>query len=303
MKPANTEQLHDQASGLDMRPETGILSALLAGQRVAIDCVEPAIDSIGKAAGIAAATISSGNRLAFAAAGSSGLMAMADALELPGTFGINKSQIVILMAGGAASLSSLEGGPEDREDLAVDDFNNSGLGKGDCLLAVSASGSTPYVLAMARLALINDVTVIGIANNPQAPLLQMADETILVATPAELIAGSTRLGAASAQKVALNMLSTLMAVKLGHIYNGYMVNLRADNDKLRQRALRMVAEIAECDNKTASLLLEKSMGSVKLAILLASGVSDLNQAEKYLDRAGQNLRTALAEHGRTNPSH
>ena len=124
-------------------------------------------------------------------------------------------------------------GPEDDETQAARDVANAGIGKGDCLIALSASGTTPYAVAALKAAKAAGAATIGIANNEGAPLLGLADIAILLPTPPELIAGSTRMGAATAQKIALNMMSTLMAIHLGHVHDGYMVNLHADNMKLQ----------------------------------------------------------------------
>jgi N-acetylmuramic acid 6-phosphate etherase len=222
------------------------------------------------------------------------LMAMADALELPGTYGIAREQIVILIAGGAESLTDLAGGYEDDMELARTDVRNAGIGAGDCLISVSASGSTPYAIAAADEAGQRGARVIGMANNAGAPLLLNADVSILLETPPEVVSGSTRMGAGTAQKIAFNMLSTMVGIHLGHVLDGHMVNLRADNIKLRGRAIRIVSDITGIGAAEADRLLGLAAGSVKLAILLASGARDIAHAEDALERADQNLRRAIA---------
>jgi len=182
---------------------------------------------------------------------------------------------------------------EDDVEAGAGDLVASGIGQGDCVIAVSASGSTPYTLAAARTARERGATVIGLANNEGAPLHAIADVAVLLKTPPEVVSGSTRMGAGTAQKIALNMLSTLMAVHLGHVHDGHMVNLRADNDKLRLRAARMVTDITGIPTDTATGLLQESRGSVKHAILLAAGAGDIETAEAALVEAGQNLRRAM----------
>ncbi|RVP28989.1 N-acetylmuramic acid 6-phosphate etherase, partial [Sinorhizobium meliloti] len=222
------------------------------------------------------------------------LMAMADALELPGTYGIAREQVVILIAGGAASLTDLAGGYEDDMELARADVRSAGIGAGDCLISVSASGSTPYAIAAADEAGKRGARVIGMANNAGAPLLLNADVSILLETPPEVVSGSTRMGAGTAQKIAFNMFSTMVGIHLGHVLDGHMVNLRADNIKLRGRAIRIVSDIAGIGAADADRLLGLAGGSVKLAILLASGARDIAYAEDALERADQNLRRAIA---------
>ncbi|MDQ2703776.1 MAG: N-acetylmuramic acid 6-phosphate etherase [Pseudomonadota bacterium] len=294
MAEKHTEALHEHAAGLDQQPPSVVLGLLADAQVQAAQAVTGAIGSIADAAGIVAETLGSGGRLAYAAAGSSGLMALADALELPGTYGIPRDRIVILFAGGAAALQDMAGAPEDDAVGAAREVAYAGLGNGDCLIAVSASGSTPYAVGALQEAVRRGARTIAIANNAGSPLLQLAQAPILLATPPELIAGSTRMGAGTAQKIALNMLSTLAAIHLGHVHDGYMVNLFADNIKLRGRAARIVAAIAGCDEQAAFAALEKTGGQVKPAVLIAAGAADAKTAERLLDGTGKRLRPALS---------
>lgn len=289
-----TERMRDEARGLDMQPPLQVLDVLLASQKEAVAAVAPALDAIADAARIAADTIRGNGRLGYAAAGSSGLMALADALELPGTFGIPRDRIAILFAGGLACLEDLVGGPEDDEDLAERDVTAAGLGTGDCVLGVSASGSTPYAVAALRAARARGARTIAIANNNGAPLFDGADVAVLIATPPEPIAGSTRMGAGTAQKVTLNLFSTLMAIDLGHVHDGYMVNVKPDNRKLRDRAARMVAAIIDAPEAEAAAWLDRAGGSVKAAVLMAAGAADEAAANRILESAGQRLRPALS---------
>jgi N-acetylmuramic acid 6-phosphate etherase len=290
-----TEQRNDKASGLDERSPEDVLHLLHEAQIEAAASVGRATDSIAQASLLAAATLSAGGRLAYAAAGSSGLMALADALELPGTYGIAPDRIVILLAGGVASLSRLAGVYEDDTSQAAKDIAEADLQTGDCLIAISASGTTPYALAAIEEAKRRGLKVISIANNPDVPLFEQADVSITLQTPPEMVAGSTRMGAGTAQKIALNLMSTLMAIRLGHVHDGYMVNLTADNIKLRERAARIVSAISACDIGDAVKLLEASGGSVKSAILLAAGAPNAEKASEILESNQQRLRPALSE--------
>ncbi|RWA71832.1 N-acetylmuramic acid 6-phosphate etherase [Mesorhizobium sp.] len=294
MAETRTEALHQNAEGLDVQAPDAILSFLANAQIEAAKAVHGAIPAIAEAAELIARQLKSGGRLAYAAAGSSGLMAVADALELPGTFGIARDRIAILIAGGDEAFHTLAGGPEDDTEEAAAAVASADIGKGDCLIAISASGSTPYAVQAIGDARRRGAATIAIANNKGAPLFGEADVAILLETPPELIAGSTRMGAGTAQKIALNMLSTLAAVHLGHVHDGYMVNLTADNIKLRDRAVRMVAAITGRGRDDAARLLEESGGVVKTAILLAAGAANADAAEKILEGTGQKLRPALS---------
>lgn len=288
-----TELQNERAIGLDTQSPAHILDVLLSGQTAAADAVSGAIDAIGLAAKSAANTIAAGNRLVYVGAGSSGLMAMADALELPGTFGIPTKQIRIIMAGGNSSISSLVGIHDDDDGRAETDIATANLAASDCALCVSASGTTPYTVKAAQLLRQRGVTTIALANNRGSRLLTEADIPVLLSTPPEMILGSTRMGAGTAQKIALNMISTLMAVHLGHIHDGLMINLTADNEKLRQRASGIVSTITGCQAEQANKQLERADGSVKVAVLLASGIANAPAARELLTGSGGNLRGAL----------
>jgi len=295
MAQTRTEALHRDAEGLDTRSPLEILSSLAEAQIEAAASVRAASPAIAAASGLIAGRLSAGGRLVYAAAGSSGLMALADALELPGTYGIARERILILIAGGDQALRDLAGAPEDDAGAAVRAVADAGVGPGDCLIALSASGSTPYALGALEEAKRRGAATVAVANNRGAPLLERADAAILLETPPEVIAGSTRMGAGTAQKIALNMLSTLAAVHLGHVHDGYMVNLFADNAKLRGRAARIVAAVAGIAPEEAERRLEESGGAVKTAILLAAGASDAGAARTLLERSGEKLRPALSE--------
>jgi len=297
MAETRTEALHRNAEGLDIQAPEAILVSLADAQIEAAKAVRNAIPAIAKAAEIIASRLNGGGKLAYAAAGSSGLMALADALELPGTFGIQRDRIAILIAGGDEAFRTLAGGPEDDTEEAAAAVAKAGIGAGDCLIALSASGTTPYAVRAIEEAASRGAATIGIANNKDSALLRQAETAILLETPPEVIAGSTRMGAGTAQKIALNMLSTLTAVHLGHVHDGYMVNLMADNIKLRDRAARIVAAISGRDKDEAAGLLEKSGGAVKTAILLAAGADSADVARKILEETGQKLRPALSALG------
>ncbi|MCY6381302.1 N-acetylmuramic acid 6-phosphate etherase [Hoeflea prorocentri] len=293
MRGTTTESLHQSAPGLDLKTPEAVLSDLLEGQSEAAASVAHASDAIIEASAAVAHCLRSGGSLFYAAAGSSGLMALSDALELPGTFGIERDRIKILFAGGSPWIDTFRGGPEDDSDLGFSDATSAGIGKGDLMIAVSASGSTPYaVAALARAAEVGATTV-AIANNPDTPLLKAADIGIFLPTSPELIAGSTRMGAGTAQKIALNMISTLMAIDLGHVVDGHMVNLTVDNTKLRTRAIHMICRLAKCDETRAANCLDEVNGKVKPAILRAAGAGGIDEAQALLDAHDGNVRSAL----------
>lgn len=295
MAAKQTEERHALSAGLDLRGDGDILALLAQGQAEAARIVGDAAPAIARGAELATASIRAGGRLIYAAAGSSGLMALADALELPGTYGIARDRIVVLLAGGEEALTDMRGGPEDDGEAGRLATEALGLGTQDCLIALTASGHTPYPLEAAAAARRIGARTIAIANNAGAAIFDAVDVGICLKTPPEVIAGSTRMGAGTAQKIALNMLSTLMAIRLGHVHDGYMVNVVADNDKLRGRARGIVCAVANVDAARAEAALQASNGAVKTAILLALGAGSSTAADALLDRHEGHLRPAIAE--------
>ncbi|MFC3169936.1 N-acetylmuramic acid 6-phosphate etherase [Paracoccus fontiphilus] len=293
MDPRPTEQRHPSAPGLHLRPSAQIGALFVQAQTDAIASLSAALPAVEAAAQAAAAALRRGGKLGYAGAGSSGLMALADALELAGTFGIPPDRTPVLFAGGASALLHMRGDVEDDADAAAHDFRRSGLSQGDVLAVVSASGSTPYALTVAQVARAAGVTVVGIANVAPSGLLERADIGVHLATLPELVAGSTRLGAATAQKAALNLMSVLMGIELGHVHDGFMVNVQADNAKLVGRAARIVADVARVDDAAAKAALAQTGGAVKPAILVAQGRSP-DDAEQALRQSGGHLAPLLA---------
>lgn len=292
MLPKRTEASGAAAKGLDLLPDTEAALILARGQQSALMALDGAIADIAKAGAQMAKTVAAGGKLIYAAAGSSGLMALADAAELGGTFGIPAAQIQILMAGGIPQDANMPGGVEDDADAARRSANS--VSAQDVVIALSASGSTPYTLEVARIARERGAVVICIANNPDAALFALAHIAICLETPPEVIAGSTRMGAGSAQKAALNMMSTLMGMGLGHIHDGLMINLVADNDKLRARAVGIVCQITKTTNAQAEQAISQANGAVKPAILLVAGAANLAAANALLVGTNGNLRAAMA---------
>jgi N-acetylmuramic acid 6-phosphate etherase len=281
-----TEGRHPASPGLHARPAAEVLADCLAAQAAAVAAVGPALPTLAAAAEACAAALSAGGRMAYAGAGSSGLMALADALELAGTFGIAPVRTPVLFAGGAAALLHLKGGVEDDTVAARAEVAALALGPGDALIAVSASGSTPYTVAAAAAARAAGAVVVGIASVPGSALLMAADHPVAIETGAEVISGSTRMGAATAQKVALNLMSVLVGIRMGAVHDGFMVDVVADNAKLTDRAARIVAAIAGCDAGAARVALAETAGAVKPAVLVARGFTPAEAAAALLASRG-----------------
>jgi N-acetylmuramic acid 6-phosphate etherase len=288
-----TESVSGLTRGLDRWDDAQILNLLAEGQGRAVAAVKAAIPALAEAAEALATGLAQGGRVVYAGAGSSINIAVQDGAELPSTFGLEKSRIAFVIAGGEASLLDIDARAEDDIEQALASVSVLKLTPKDTVIALSASGSTPFTLTAARAAKAAKAVVIAIANNPATPLLNVADHPVLIETGPEVIVGSTRMGAGTAQKCALGLLSTLAHIKLGAIYDGWMIRLQADNAKLRKRAQRMVADIAKVDEVSAEQALAQTDGHVAPAALICAGAKDVVAAEALLAKTKGNLRLAL----------
>lgn len=278
----------------DSHGEAGFIAALIAGQRRAVEAVAAALPAIECAAAAISDKIGAAGRLIYLGAGSSGLIAMLDGAELPGTFGLDPSRIRFVLPGGVGRAHRIDGAAEDDREAGRRDIEALGDLSGDVVVAVSASGSTPYTVAGAEAAAAQGATIVALACRAGSPLLPIADHPIFLDTGPEALQGSTRLNAGAAQKCALGLLSTLANARLGHVYRGLMVNVRPDNDKLRRRALDIVAAIAGVDENAARRSLAAASDDVKCAALIAAGAGAMERARDLLARSHGHIGAALS---------
>jgi N-acetylmuramic acid 6-phosphate etherase len=283
---AGTEARDPRFDGVDQWPVAAVLDGLLEGQMAALAAVRGALPALAQVIEAALPRLRAGGRLAYA----SGRVAFQDGAELRPTFGWPEDRLVYLLAGGREALYRAVEGAEDGWEVGAADA--AGLGPNDVLLAVAASGTTPYTRAAVQAARSSGCLTVGIANNHGAPLLADAEIGVLVPTGPEPVAGSTRLKAGTAQKVVLNMISTGLMIRLGHVYRGWMVDMIASNEKLRRRAERMVAAITGDGEAAVRQALAAADGNVKVAVLLLSGLT-VEAARATLAASGGHLRQAL----------
>ena len=292
-----TERVSQRYLDIDAWPTPDAVEAMLEGQMAAVAAVRAATAAIAAAIDDAAAKLGATGRLIYAGAGTSGRIAVQDGAELPPTFNWPRERLVFAMAGGFEALTrSVEGAEDDTGD-GEQRMTDAGVGAGDIVIGVAASGTTPFTVAAVKKARVLGAIAIGIANNTGAPLLQAAQHPILLATGSEVIAGSTRMKAGTAQKIALNMISTGIMLRLGRVYRGRMVDMAARNAKLDMRAIAMVADLAGCDAARAEAALAECDGILKVAVLVASGTTRAD-AEAALVRPGGQWRGAVGELGR-----
>jgi N-acetylmuramic acid 6-phosphate etherase len=289
-----TERVSPRYVDLDSWPIKDMLAAMYEGQLAAVAAVRPALSDIAAAVEDAARVLGRGGRLVYVGAGTSGRIGVQDGTELTPTFDWPSERLLFLVAGGFGALVQSVEGAEDSELGGARALAEASVGADDVVIGVAASGTTPYTIGALRAASEAGAVTIAIASNPGAPLLRVAKHPILVKTGAEAIAGSTRMKAGTAQKIVLNLFSTALMVKLGRVYRGLMVHMRATNTKLRGRAEAIVRQIVGCSEAEASRFVEQADGDLKLAVLLGFG-SDITTASAALARHNGNLRLAIAD--------
>lgn len=296
LSASGTEQVDTRYSDLDSWPVAEIVAAMFEGQLAAVAAVGGALEAIAAAVDAALPGLQRGGRIVYAGAGTSGRIAVQDGAELTPTFDWPPERLVFLLAGGLTALTQSVEGAEDKASEGARAIENARLTSNDVVIGLAASGTTPYTLAAIGAANAAGAVTIAVANNPGSPLLANARYPILVATGAEVIAGSTRMKAGTAQKVVLNLLSTALMIGMGRVYRGLMVHMRARNAKLKRRGEAMIAGIVGCSKDEAARHLEKAGGDVKSAVLLGFGLT-IDEVADVLQRHQGNLRGVLNEIG------
>src|SRR5499433_2104894 len=289
-----TEQISPRYLELDSWSAAEIIAAIYEGQLAAAAAVRSALGAITAAVEDAVPALQRGGRVVYAGAGTSGRIAVQDGAELTPTYNWPTDRLVFAMAGGLDALVRSAEQAEDNETAGVKAMADAKIGANDVVIGVAASGTTPFTIGALRASTARGAVTIAVANNPGAPLFEVARHRILADTGSEVIAGSTRMKAGTAQKIVLNLLSTAVMVKMGRVYRGLMVDMRARNAKLRRRAAAIVSEIVGCGEADAARHLDTADGELKTAILIGLGLGQTDAAA-LLDRHRGNLRSAIAE--------
>jgi N-acetylmuramic acid 6-phosphate etherase len=290
----STEQINTRFADLETWPSLELVKAFHDDQLAAVAAVSPALPAIAEAADAAAARLADCGRLIYVGAGTSGRIGVQDGVELTPTFNWPKERLLFILAGGDDAVLQAIEGAEDSVEEGQWTVLKSGVNENDVVIGLAASGATPFTVAAVEYAGLLGAMTIGVANNRDAPLLAACKHPILIETGAEAIAGSTRMKAGTAQKVFCNLFSTLLMVRLGRVYRGLMVDLRASNEKLRRRSAQIVTELTDCDPAEAQAAVEQAEGEVKLAVMIASGFGAA-RAQDLLHAHGGDLRAALAD--------
>jgi N-acetylmuramic acid 6-phosphate etherase len=275
---------------IDRKPTLEIVRIMQEQDALVAGAVAAQAERIAHAIDEIAERLSNGGRLFYAGAGTSGRIAMLDASELPPTYGIDASLVRVLMAGGERAYFAAAEGAEDDEEAAIEAVSRD-VTSDDVVVGIAASGTTPYTVAAVRKANLLGALTVGVTSVPGSPLAQHTDIPIVVETGPEVIMGSSRMKSGTAQKLVLNQLSTGVMIRLGRVYSNLMIEMPATNEKLRNRAVRMVELAARVTRPMAVQAIRSSDGNVKLATVMAKKGVSVEEARALL--ATRSLREVL----------
>lgn len=276
-----TEAVLESTRDIDRWSVDRIVRTIHAEDANAYAAVEAALPRIVEAAEVIATAMAGGGRWFYVGAGTSGRLGALDAAEIPPTFGLPRDRVQALIAGGEAALSRAIEGAEDRPERAIFELKQRGLRVGDVVVAISASGTTPFTLGSLEVAHEVGARTVGITGNPASPLAEAAEIAIVLETGPEVIAGSTRMKAGLAQKMVLHLLSTTVMVRLGHVQGNLMASLMPASEKLRDRAVRILMTLGQLDRPRADALLRACDDDVAEAS---------RRAQEALQKSGRALR-------------
>lgn len=291
----STEALDPNHADLDRLDPLALVQTFADDQRTAVEAVRDATPALARVVEAALPRLEGGGRLVYVGAGTSGRLGVLDATELTPTFSWPPERAVPLIAGGERAIRQAVEGAEDDAAAGAADVRAANVAPQDVLIALAASGTTPYVLGAVEAARSLGALTAGIANNPGTPLLAAVDCPVVLDTGPEVISGSTRLKAGTAQKIALNTLSSALMVRLGKVYGNLMVDVRASNAKLEDRAVRLTCHGADVPEVEARAALAQAGGSVKTALVMLRLGLSAQEAEARLAAAGGHARAALGE--------
>ena len=288
-----TEQINLTSNELDIKSTSEIVNIFSEADKEPQKAVENAIPEIVNAIDQITVRLKSNGRLFYIGTGTSGRLGVLDASECPPTFCTNPDLVQGIIAGGIPSLTRSSESLEDVSDIAIADLKDRNFSNRDVLIGITASGRTPYVVGALNYSKSINALTISISSVPESESTLDNDIDIRLITGPEILAGSTRLKAGTATKMALNIISTSVMIKLGKVYGNRMIDLSVSNDKLLDRAIGILFDIGSVDKDTAVRLLKKTNGSVKLSLLIALSGMDVIDAKQLLNDSKGNLRTAL----------
>jgi N-acetylmuramic acid 6-phosphate etherase len=292
-----TERRNPRSVDIDLFPTERVLKIINAEDALIAGAVAAVIPEIAKLVDVAVLSIRSGGHVIYVGAGTSGRIAITDAAEIPPTFSAPAEWVQAVIAGGTKSFAkAMEGAEDDREKAAID-LKSKKLTEKDLVIGIAAAGTTPYTLAALEFAKSKGAKTAAIVCSENSPMSKIADSTLHLAVGAEIITGSTRMKAGTAQKMVLNMISTATMIRLGMTYSNWMINVSMTNEKLRERGKHMLQEILGVKPNDAEKLVEASGANLKVAVIMGATGCDRKEAEKRLTAANGNLRDVVAHLG------
>jgi len=292
-KERSTEHIHPLSAGLDTLAVDEVLRRIYEDNARALDSVRSAIPQIAAVAHAYATVFKEGGRVFYIGAGTSGRLGFVDAAELPTTFGIAPDCVQVIFPGDIADASAKVDSHEDDAAAGRRAMTDHNVGSEDLVIGITASGETPFVIGAVQEAKSCGARTAGVMNNVETSLERLVDLAIVIPTGPELIAGSTRLKAGTVQKVVLNMLSTAAMISLGKVYDGFMVGLRANNEKLRRRAVRTLTALTEQKTDAIEHTLAAANYEVDTALIMLTGNVTYNEAKRLLQEHQGNVRRTL----------
>jgi N-acetylmuramic acid 6-phosphate etherase len=291
---ASTEQRNPRSRGLDKKSTIEILRTINREDEHVAIVVRRELRQIARAVDAIVLSLTNGGKLFYVGAGTSGRLAALDAAECPPTFGTRADSVQALIAGGARTMRGANEAAEDSGTSGARDLGAAGLSHRDVVVGLAASGTTPYVLGAIAFARQRGSVTIGVTSNPRSPLARKAQIVIAPETGAEAIAGSTRLKAGTAQKMVLNLLSTTAMVRLGRVYDNWMIYVALTNKKLRRRGARILEEATGMDSSAAEHALRQTGHDLPAALIMLKTGASARVARSLLAKSGGNVRAALA---------
>lgn len=294
LDPRITERRNPRTAAIDLASPLEIVDLIAAEDRTVPDAVYSQREAIAKAIEVAEATFRAGGRLFYVGAGTSGRLGVLDASEMPPTYGTDPEMVQGIIAGGHKALTRSQEGAEDRIQGAVEDLDAHGVRAGDFVIGIAASGTTPYVRrALAHARELSAHTALVACSPPPEETMKYADVVIMAVTGPEVVTGSTRMKAGTATKLVLNTITTGAMIRMGKTYGNLMVDLRATNEKLRDRSQRIIMEVCGVARDEARDLLERAGGIVKIAIVMHFLDATREEAERRLEENGGIIRRVV----------
>lgn len=302
-KDLTTEAVNPFTKNLDQCSTEEMCRLLNKEDREVPRAVEKEIPQIARAVDLLAESLAAGGHMIYVGAGTSGRLGVLDASECPPTYGTSPELVQGYIAGGDIALRTAVEGSEDDQEAGARLLHEKGITSKDVVIGITASGSAPFVIGALEEARSLGCKTVGVVNNAQAKLRSCTDVCIAPVVGPEAVVGSTRMKSGTAQKLVLNMLTTCTMVKLGKVYGNLMVDLKASNRKLRDRAVRIVCQVAGTSGEESQRALDQADGSAKLAILMVKTGKTAQEARQVLEQEGGSLKRALETAGLAQKPH